>query len=78
MVGHSELHTYFTFVYLYQMEMFVCRGLFIRNRGAAFECLQFPERTLDSPFDNPPPHVTHILSLTLHASFVYLSLSQNI
>lgn len=29
MVGHSELYTYFNFVYLYQMKMFICRGLFI-------------------------------------------------
>lgn len=29
MVDHSELHTYFNFVYLYQMKMFICRGLFI-------------------------------------------------
>lgn len=29
MVGHSELHNYFKFVYLYQMKMFIFRGLLI-------------------------------------------------
>lgn len=29
MVGHSELYTYFKFVYLYQMKMFTFRGSLI-------------------------------------------------
>lgn len=29
MVGRSELHSYFKFVYLYQMKMWIFRGLLI-------------------------------------------------
>lgn len=54
MVDHSELHTYFKFVYLYQMKMFIFRGLLIEIGEQLFEYLQFPERTLASSFNKPP------------------------
>lgn len=54
MVGHSELHSYFKFVYLYQMKMCIFRGLLIEIGERLFECLQFPEQMLDSPSDKPP------------------------
>lgn len=53
MVGHSELHTYFKFVYLYQMKMFIFRGLLIEIGEQLFEFFQFPERTLASPLGKP-------------------------
>lgn len=76
MVGHSELHIYFKFVYLYLMKMFVFRGLLIETgsnfwvpsvswKGTVFSIRQ-------------ATNIVHVISLTLHASFVYLSISQKI
>lgn len=62
MVGHSELHIYFKFVYLYLMKMFVFTGLLIET---VFSIRQ-------------ATNIVHVISLTLHASFMYLSISQKI
>lgn len=59
MIGHSELYTYFKFVYLYQNENVHFLRVVSSNWGATSEYLQFPGRTLDSPLDKPQYHSHH-------------------